>query len=69
MMQIIFKDGSISELNNIEKIYMEEHDHEKITIVGKLAPISFLDDELKEAMETINFGLGSGEPCEEVSNE
>ena len=40
MIRIIFENGEIMDCDNIEKIFMEESDHDnKVTIVGKLLPI------------------------------
>ena len=40
MIRIIFENGELMDCDNIEKIFMEESDHDnKVTIVGKLLPI------------------------------
>ena len=47
MIRIIFENGGIAEFNNVEKIYIEEKDHdEKVIIVGKIVPIGFADEEV-----------------------
>ena len=44
---MIFENGGIAEFNNVEKIYIEEKDHdEKVTIVGEIVPIGFSDKEV-----------------------
>ena len=49
MIRIVFENGGIAEFNNVEKIYIEEKDHdEKVTIVGEIVPIGFADDIMEE---------------------
>lgn len=51
MIRIIFENGGIAELNNVEKIYIEEKDYdEKVTIVGEIVPIGFAEEEKDETM-------------------
>ena len=47
MIRIIFENGEILDCDNIEKIFMEEFEHDsKVIIVGKLLPIGKQDDDL-----------------------
>lgn len=40
MIRIIFESGELMDCDNIEKIFIEEFDHDnKVVIVGKLLPI------------------------------
>lgn len=54
MIRIIFENGGIAEFNNVEKIYIEEKEHdEKVTIVDKIVSIDYADDQIKRALEKI----------------
>ena len=53
MIRIIFKNGSVAEFDNIEKIYIEEKTHdENLVIVGELVPIGFGECNKKEEEES-----------------
>ena len=50
MIRIIFKNGELMDCDNIEKIFIEESDHDsKVTIVGKLLQIGEKEENLCES--------------------
>lgn len=56
MIRIIFENGAISQLDNISKIYIEKSDVDKMIPVDKIAPIEFMDDTIKIAIDREKCG-------------
>lgn len=62
MIRIIFENGELMECDNIEKIFIEESDHDnKVTIVGKLLPIG--EQEEKNLCESCSNGSCPFQGC------
>lgn len=53
MIRIIFENGAISQLDNVERVYIEKKDMDKVLPVNEIAPIEFTDDTIKMAVKAI----------------
>ena len=51
MIRIIFENGAISQLDNVERVYIEKKDMDKVLPVNEIAPIEFTDDAIKMAIK------------------